>query len=543
MARIRKNARNSAAKEPPFWLVGIYIRLSREDGGDESLSIVNQRKIILEYISENFDDRHAVIDDYVDDGVTGTDFERPEFQRLLKDIEAKRVNCVLCKTLSRAFRNYADQGFFLESFFPKHGIRFISIAGPSVDSFMNPEALVGLEVPITGLMNDRYAGKTSEDVRRTFDTKRRKGEFIGAFAPYGYRKDDGNKNKLILDPEAADVVRDIFGLYVGSGSSIQGIVRALNNRGIPNPSAFKKKRGLAYQNPNALESDDLWNATTIRRMLQNEMYLGHMVQGRQRTISYKVHDRVSVPRAEWFIHENTHEAIVSPELFDRTQEMLSRDIRSANGTSKPGLLSGFIRCADCGKALCRHPAKGIVYYHCRTYSQKARGKCTKHSIRGDALEETLLAVFRSQVSIAELCLKAFSEPEAQKDTRTRDKRLEALLRGKTQEYEKLRKAYACLYVDLKNQALSRDEYLEFKKTLDPEMERLRLTIAGLEAECAEKKGHEPAETSPATRILESGAIEQLDRGLLAVLLERVSVHEEKRVVITCKHSDPFLQPL
>ena len=196
------------------WRIALYIRLSRDDGNDESMSISNQRKILMEYVGQFFKEDGKLIDVYADDGQTGTDFERPEFQRMLRDIEAGKVNCIICKNLSRAFRNYSDQGYFLEKIFPKFHIRFITLGDPKIDTFINPEAVSGMEVPINGLMNDRFAYKTSSDIRRTFDTKRRKGEFIGAFAPYGYKKDPDNKNHLIIDEEAAAVVRDIFKWYV-----------------------------------------------------------------------------------------------------------------------------------------------------------------------------------------------------------------------------------------------------------------------------------------------------------------------------------------
>ena len=164
-----------------FWKIAVYIRLSREDGNEESDSVVNQKKILIEFLEQHFDGPYMIADFYVDDGLSGTDDTRKGFMRMIADIEDGKVNCVICKTLSRAFRNYADQGYYLEYYFPQKNVRFISTGDPKVDTFTNPEAITGLEVPITGLMNDRYAAKTSSDVRRTFDHKRRRGEFIGAF--------------------------------------------------------------------------------------------------------------------------------------------------------------------------------------------------------------------------------------------------------------------------------------------------------------------------------------------------------------------------
>lgn len=214
-------------------------------------------------MEENFQEEDIIEDIYIDDGQSGTDYDRPEFQRMLCDVERGKVNCIVCKNLSRAFRNYSDQGYFLESYFPKFHTRFVTLGDPKVDTFTDPEVVSGMEVPISGLMNDRFACKTSNDIRRTFDTKRRRGEFIGAFAPYGYLKDPEDKNHLIIDPDAAEVVRDIFCWYVygdmkmekekeerfRGNMSKEGIARRLNDLGIPNPTAYKRRQGLKYCNP------------------------------------------------------------------------------------------------------------------------------------------------------------------------------------------------------------------------------------------------------------------------------------------------------
>lgn len=187
MARIRKLHKSEQSTEKKIiWKIALYIRLSKDDGNDESLSVTNQRKILTEYVEHFFQGEYIIVDYYVDDGRTETDYDRPDFQRMIQDIELGKVNCVICKNLARAFRNYSDQGYFIESFFPLHSTRFITLSDPKIDTYLNPEAVSGMEVPIDGLMNDRFAAQTSNSVRRTFDNKRRNGEFIGAFAPFGY---------------------------------------------------------------------------------------------------------------------------------------------------------------------------------------------------------------------------------------------------------------------------------------------------------------------------------------------------------------------
>ena len=367
-----------------LWRVGVYIRLSRDDGRQESLSVQNQRKILLDYLEQEFQGQWELAGIYVDDGLTGTDDSRESFQRMIGDMKAGKVNCILCKTLSRAFRNYADQGYFLEEVFPRYRTRFIALGSPRVDSFLDPEAVqMGLEIPINGILNDRYAAKTSADVRRTLDMKRRRGEFIGSFAPYGYAKDPQDKNSLIPDPEAARGVGEIFQWYT-QGMGKGAIAGRLNQAGEPNPTAYKARQGSNYRRPGGA-SDGLWSAATVGRILQNPVYAGTLVQGRQRVVSYKVHQTVEVPREGWYVVEGTHPPIVPPALFRRAQDLARRDTRRAPGRGEVHLFAGLLRCADCGKAMSRKTARNLAYYTCSTYRRKSKTACTKHTIREDRL--------------------------------------------------------------------------------------------------------------------------------------------------------------
>ena len=303
----KSNTISAKAAAQMIWRIAVYIRLSREDGNVESESVINQKKILEEYLRQYFEGQYAIIDFYIDDGLSGTDDSRESFMRMVQDIEAGKVNCVVCKTLSRAFRNYSDQGYYLEYYFPQKNVRFVSTGDPKIDTFTNPEAITGLEVPITGLMNDRFAAKTSSDVRRTFNTKRRNGEFIGAFPPYGYLKNPQDKNHLIPDEAIVPIKKQIYGWIVHDGMSLNGTAHRLNEMGVPNPSAYKHSLGWGFRHPQAAKSDGLWTGSTVRRVLLDRVNLGHMVQGKQRVVSYKVHDRVPVPEEEWFVKENTHE--------------------------------------------------------------------------------------------------------------------------------------------------------------------------------------------------------------------------------------------
>lgn len=333
-----------------------------------------------------------------DDGLSGTDDSRESFQRLIAQVKAGRVNCVLCKTLSRAFRNYADQGYFLEELFPRCRTRFIALGSPRVDSYLDPEAVqLGLEIPINGILNDRYAAKTSADVRRTLDMKRRRGEFIGSFAPYGYAKDPEDKNRLIPDPAAAAVVREMFRRCL-AGESRGAITAWLNQAGIPNPTAYKLRQGLDYGRPGPA-TDGLWSQSTVARILKNPVYAGTLVQGRQRVVSYKVHQTISVPRENWYQVEGTHEPLIPPELFQKIQERPG--VRRAPGQGAPHLFAGLLCCADCGRAMTRRRARETVYYHCSTYRRRSKTACSKHTIREDALcRQTALALGEPELTRA-----------------------------------------------------------------------------------------------------------------------------------------------
>jgi len=538
MARIRKQPTGTApkaAKAQILWRIAVYIRLSREDGNGESDSVVNQKKILSEFLEQYFDGQYIIVDFYIDDGLTGTDDTRANFMRLIRDIEQGNVNCMLCKTLSRAFRNYSDQGYYLEYFFPQKNVRFISTGDPKIDTFTNPEAITGLEVPITGLMNDRYAAKTSSDVRRTFDHKRRNGEFIGAFAPYGYLKDPQNKNHLVIDPVIVPIKRDIYRWLVHEGMSLNGIAKKLNELGIPNPTAYRRGRGCAYQNPRAKNNDGLWVGSTVRQMMLEQVNLGHMVQGRQRVVSYKVHDIVAVPEDEWFVVCNTHEPTFTQEEFDNMTRLLKRDTRTPNDSRTVHLFSGFLRCRDCGKAMRRKPFKTYIYYVCRTYIEKSH--CTRHSIREDQLESAVLTAVQAQVALLEHLNGLVSRINLLPMTDIQSQRIEKLHREKTRELEKLRGLSDGLYVDWKSGDITREDFQRMKARFEDQQEQLGAAIAKLEEEQRRVEQGADCGIEIFELFLKHKNVCQLDRTLLAELVDTIFVHEDKEVTVEFRFAD------
>lgn len=541
MARIRKSDTNRTVSQQKIWRVGKYIRLSREDGNVVSESVVNQDKILDHEIPNFFEDGlYEIVDTYIDDGTSGTtDLERADFQRMVQDMKSGRINCIIVKNLSRAFRNSANQGHFLEEFIPLYNTRFISLYQPRIDTFLDPEVVHSLEVSITGFMNEQYAYKTSLDVRRTLKHKRENGEFIGAFAPYGYKKDSQDKNALVIDEDAAQIVRDIFNWFLNDGMSKAGIVKKLNELGIPNPASYKKAQGFRYNNPHAAENDGLWNPTTITRILQNPLYIGVMQQGKQRVISYKVHKRTSVPENEWFVVENAVPPIISKEIFEAAQQLHKRDTRTAPGQRQVYLFSGFVRCADCKKGMTRRTSKGLVYYACRTYQEKSRERCSKHSIRLDRLEQAVLVSIQKQIelvgSLAEMIAEINDAPVVQ----TQSLRLNTLLVQKKKELDKVNGVLDGLYLDWKSGDITRDQYRRMKVKFEEQIVQLEDNIRHIQSECDTMAQGISTEDPYLTTFLKYHNIQSLSRGLLIDLVKTIYVHEGGAIEIEFNFADQY----
>ncbi|MDR2888648.1 MAG: recombinase family protein [Lachnospiraceae bacterium] len=554
MPRVRKATLESKSV---VWNIALYIRLSKEDWRDDdradnqkrargrladnttdvSRSIVEQRKMLEEYVETHFQEEYTVVDVYMDDGLTGTDDSRDSFQRMMEDVEGGKVNCIIVKTLSRAFRNYADQGRYLEQIFPRKGVRFISISNPFVDSYENPDAIQnGMEIPINGLMNDRYAAKTSADVRRTFDAKRRRGEFIGAFAPYGYHKDPDNKGHLIIDDEVADVVRNIFLWFVNDGLSKASIAKKLNGLGICCPSTYKAHvQRLNYKNPSLAKSDGLWSGSIVLGVLTNEVYIGNMVQGRSRIISYKVHTQRRVPQDEWYIVPNTHDAIIDKETFDKAQLLHSRDTRTAPNKRTVYLFSGFLRCADCKRSLRRRMCKDYVYYHCRTKVDK--GYCTDHAIREDKLIQAVLSAIQVQIATVESLTDILDEINQNPAVKTSSTRLNSLLATREEELHKMLTAIDSLYLDWKSGEISKDDYHRMKGNFDEKCNRLKEAIEAIKGEINNMSNGVNADDAYLTAFTKHKNITSLDRGIVTQLIDTIYLHEDGKLTIKFAFAD------
>ena len=370
-------------------ITALYCRLSQDDGRDgDSNSIVNQREILSQYCRSNgFHNTQF----FVDDGVSGTTFDRPDFQRMQRMIENGEIGTVIVKDLSRFGRNYLDVGKYVEIKYPSLGVRFIAIQ-ENVDTMKN----IGTEMmPFNNIFNEWYAAQTSKKIRAVWKAKAEKGERIGFIAPYGYQKSESDPKQWIVDEPAAKVVRYIFQLCI-EGLGPTQIAHRLEDEKVICPTAYYMSLGRKTSNPMPKRGEYAWETATIKHILANRQYTGCTVNFKTSLVSYKVHKTVHNPEEEWQIIPNTQEAIIDEDTFNRVQEL--RDGRRRNtATGRESLFSGLLYCADCGSKLYFCAAKSIKphqeFHRCSAYKE-SRGGCTIHFIREVVLREMMLELVK-----------------------------------------------------------------------------------------------------------------------------------------------------
>jgi len=534
-------ARKQGVSAPSIqWKAGEYLRLSREDGDkEESDSIGSQKDITHEYIELN--DDIAFVDEYVDDGWSGTNFERPDFQRMMADIKSGTINCIIVKDLSRLGRNYILVGQYLEMIFPLLNIRFISVVD-HIDSVKSPSSINNALVSFKNVMNDEYCRDISNKIRASLDRKRGKGEFIGSFASYGYLKDPEDRHHLIVDPVSAEVVRNVFQWFLG-GMSILGIAKKLNQLGVPNPTMYKRQLGYNYRHPMGDLCDGLWPDSSVKRILKNRIYTGDMVQNKTKIKSYKVQVCTQVPEEDWIVVPDTHEAIISKEDFETVQQLLRRDTRTAPGVSHVSIFGGYIRCADCRRAMAKkkvsQPYNQYHYYVCQTFRKGDKNACTKHTIREEKLYQAVLSTIQTQIQLA------VSMDEVVQDLKKRDikaqksSRLDAMLDLKKQEHAKVSQFKIDLYPDWKSGIISKSEYLSLKEKFDRQLEQIERSIASIKEEIKQYKETTHAENQFIKHFLKYRNITELTREVIVELVEMIYVHEGGTITIEFKFQDEY----
>lgn len=506
----------------------------------ESNSVTSQRTLLNEFIEEH--DDFTIYDTYIDDGFTGTDFNRPSFQRLLEDMRNGNINAVIVKDLSRLGRNYIEVGNYIEQVFPLFNIRFIAI-NDAVDSFKNPSSTNTIMVPFKNLINDEYCRDTSTKIRTSLQGKQKKGEFIGAFSAYGYRKDPKDKHKLVIDQSVADIVKQIFDWNVNEGLGKIAICHRLNDLGILNPTGHKKiELGQNYSNFGIQDNTFLWTPSTVRNILKNEVYIGNTIQGKRRTKSYKVHKVEPVPKEEWVRVENTHEPIIDKETFEKAQELSRRDTKVSQKTKELSVWAGFLKCADCKRAMNKKSStnkRGITYeyYICSTYRKKSDKICTKHTIKIEKLEKIVLQVINLHIKFfmhMEGLTKQINEDNFQDDrSRNIDRRIET----KQNEIMKISNFKRTLYEDWKNEDITREEYLEYKQKYENDIKRLKQNIERLENEKQKYENQSISSNEWIEKFKEKKGITELSRDMMMELIDCIYVKENGDIIMKFKFED------
>ena len=504
--------------------VGIYIRLSKEDEEkekySESESIQNQRVLLMQYIKEN---KLNFVSEYVDDGVSGTSFDRPGFNKMIEDIENEKINMVITKDLSRLGRDYVQTGLYTETYFPEHNVRYIAILDnidTGLDSANNDIA------PFKSILNEMYAKDTSKKINSVLQSKRQQGEYLGT-APYGYKKDPDNKYHLIIDEEAAEVVRTIFRKFLEGMGTMQ-IADYLSEQKIPIPSDYNKRnRG------NKTITYGLWAQSTVRFILSNEIYTGTVVQGKRKKVSFKSKKFVDVPEENWIRKEDMHEAIISKDEFKRVSRLLE-ETKGSRVVQNDYLFKSLLKCFDCkGYIGIRSPDKnGNIYGRCQRYGRYGKFDiCSPHNFNYQVFEENMLQVLK------EVCRqysdKKRLEEIAKNSKSKQDKEMDLKNKLKTYntEIEKQNRKLELLYEDRLSEIITVESYIENANKIKSEIIDLQNRIKEINNELNGEESKNNKNERLDKLVDEFLNMESPTKEIIREFIERIEIHSDKQVDI------------
>ena len=508
---------------PMDYHVALYIRLSKEDETEgPSQSVTNQKSLLNEFVQQH---RLSVYDTYVDDGWSGTSFDRPDFQRMIEDIEAKKVNMVITKDLSRLGRDYIMTGHYMERYFPEKRVRYISLLD-GIDTGV--ESTANDITPFRAIMNDMYAKDISKKIKSVKRDKQRKGQFIGGKPMYGYKMHPTEKNEIVIDEEVAPVVRRIFAMAL-DGMSCRKIAATLNEEGVPTPATYCGWN-MGRKGPYA----GLWSSERISEMLQNETYLGNMVQGRTVKISYKSKKCLKQDRENWVVVENTHEPLIDKETFQKVR-MLVNSRRHTRSRTYDFLLKGLIFCHECGypmAVLNRPPpvsGEDRLFFVCRTYQRFTKaGVCSCHSIKEQVVTEAVLAKVR------EVC-EAYLDPNKLQPIAADAVEKARKAENHEAEIQSIQNKIDSLTANLDKMYMDRLTGLLAEADFERIYQRVKMGRTSLEEKLKELESQKesPVSTEDRARELVQQFLDSAytSRELLVSLIERVELTENKQIII------------
>lgn len=511
-----------------------YYRLSKYAKSNDSESIANQRKLIREYIAHH--PEITLIDEKEDDGYTGTNYNRPGFQAVVQAVKEKRANCVIVKDLSRLGREYIETGKYLERVFPAMGVRFISI-NDDIDS-ENERPGDDIIVPVKNIMNEAYCRELSKKLRRQFEVQRNKGEYVGPFVSYGYLKDPEDKHKLVIDEYAAEVVRGIFQLKI-QGYNAQTIADYLNETGVLPPSRYKQQIGSKYRSGFQKSVTSEWGPMAVRRILTNEIYIGTLIQGKRGTPNYKVKQMRERDKSKWSVVKHNHEPIVDELIFNLVQQMLQRDTRTSPQEETVQPLAGIVFCADCMRSMCRRVVKkgsnSFYYYVCST-NKRAKG-CSSHSLAQKTLEGIVYRAIKNQIELVIEIDKLLSEVECSGLLTVKLRRLDVLAEEKEKEIESYQEYRMKLLEAFHDQLIDRAEYDAMRQKYTGMISRLQGSLEKIMEERKSVICETPDSRNWVSQFTKYRDTEHLTREMVATLIDKIYVYEDKRVKIDFNYRD------
>lgn len=556
MARISRKSGSSEKSEAKKDHVGLrtalYVRLSVEDNGKEDAdSLENQEALLRDYLNER--PYLELVEVYSDNGFTGTDFDRPAFTKLIADVRKKLIDCIVVKDFSRLGRNYVETGEYLEKIFPFLGIRFISVN----DGYDSASANAGelLAASLKNLINDMYAKDISKKICSTMKEKRRRGDYIGNYAPYGYLKDESNKNKLVVDSEIAPIVVEIFELRA-QGTGIEAMCRILNEKGYPSPGRLRYERGIITNN-NKKGSALPWNRHVLRDLLLNVAYIGNLAQGRSAQCLYKGQKFHWTDSSEWDVVYGTHPAIISMELWEKVQNVNNKTTTAAKEShgkyshlpKRENPYGSVIRCADCNRVLkyiraYSKPTKdGVVkdYYNykCPQNIELGDSACPKKNIRADELDSIVMEVIRKQMDLFLDTKKTLSQLIAIEKAKAKHSTPISRVQELTEQLNAKKKTFSSLYFDYKEGILTQREFLDARETYQTAITALENQIQELESTHNRVKKTETGARKWDALIKKYYKMQSITAEIINAFVEEIRFYADGSIDIDFKYMNEF----
>ena len=505
---------------------GMYLRLSRDDDSKtESESIKNQKIFLNEYIAKH--SNWFLVDIYTDDGYTGTNFNRPDFIRLINDVNAGKIDLVITKDLSRLGRDYIQVGYYTENYFPARNIRYIAV-NDGVDTFSKTgHNDIG---PFLAVVNDMYAKDISKKVRTVKRTKAQKGEFIGAFAPYGYKKHPNDITKLIVDEEAAEVVKYIFNEYI-NGKGLAYIAHRLNERKIDCPSVYKQRNSRYHCKAIA----NLWGHNTIKSILTNKVYTGDLIQHKGEMVSYKVKKYRLLPKSEYLIKENAHEAIIDKKTFELAQDILKRKAHNIHRKENTEhLLAGLLYCPICHNKYTYQKQSGLkddMVAICSMYNRYGKDYCTRRAIRESVLNKFVVEDLRKNLT-EKIDKEKLINSIDKNSINIEKKNIEKRITDNKKRINEINKILKTAYEDRVNGIIDTNEFITYSESYKKEQEELIQKTENLNLKLQDYENTKEKELIK--YIKEIVSFENIDRNIILNLIDSIEIMDKNNIKINYK---------